>query len=98
MSTRGGFRGAAFGLLGPSLRVTSLFPFSFTPPLSDKQQESFSARHPLHHPGGPSLPGSCHSRWTDPKSQGTAERCVGIKCFLEMAGKFLAAWGSRGDG
>uniref|UniRef100_A0A8D0EUY8 CD163 molecule n=1 Tax=Strix occidentalis caurina TaxID=311401 RepID=A0A8D0EUY8_STROC len=48
-----------------SLPVASSFPF-----------KNFNTCHPLHYPGGPSLPGPCHSCWTDPKCQGTAERWV----------------------
>lgn len=60
-----------------SLSVASLFPSRSYPSSRNRQYKNFNPRHPLHYPGGPSLPGPRHSCWTDPKCQGTAERWVG---------------------
>uniref|UniRef100_A0A663EZD8 SRCR domain-containing protein n=1 Tax=Aquila chrysaetos chrysaetos TaxID=223781 RepID=A0A663EZD8_AQUCH len=62
-----------FGSPG-SLHVASSFPFRSSPPPCHREYENFNACHLLHYPGGPSLPGPCHSCQTDPKCQGTTER------------------------
>ena len=62
----------------PSLVLPLPFslPCSSHPRPSDQQQESLSACHHLHHPGGPSLPAPGPLGWASAEHQGWAQRWV----------------------